>query len=407
MAEPAAAVLTPPPVTPSPQAIPDVSLQARPRVSNRILESAKAVRDQFEAQATTKRETEQARRTGLTQPKTGPSPEPTPGTVPEPKPGAETPGTPPPATPKADDPQAGLKTTITTDKETNMAALRKAREEAEARAQTLERQLAETQAKIPQDYEQLRKERELLISEIEKRDVTASPRFKEKFDKPMEQQLGQIKKTLGLTEVNPEEFLVLVQMPESKERNAKIGEMMEGLDRVSAGKVETALSQYDSIRDQRTQDIADPRASWQESQRDIQERQRTAQESQKAILESAIAAAERDIPWFKPIEGNDVWNKRLADIKQRARDFWSGAHSSEELAQLTMAGTLTPLFAESITLLSKENERLNEELAGLKGAKPRNAAGKTAGAEAAGKGKYEGFGSIGALVRAKALERRK
>lgn len=386
-----ATIQVPSPATPI---IPDIPVRSRPPVSNKILESARKVRQQFDLENEGKKDRIAARKNP-------------PVSIETVKPEATN------ATPNntdseklttttSDDSQAGLKIALSGDKETNMAALRKAREEAETRAKTLEQQLTEAQGRIPTDYEQLKKDRDLLISEIEKRDVTASPRFKEKYDKPMEQQLGQIKKTLSLTEVNSDDFLVVVQMPESKERNAKLGELMEGLDRVSSGKVETALSQFDSIRDQRSQDMADPKASWQESQRDLQEKHKKAQEQQRSILESAITKAETNIPWFKKIDGNETWNKRLDDTKQRARDFWSGAHSTEELAELTLSGTLTPLFVEALGLAGQENERLNNELSELKGAKPKTVAGTSSSASTGTSDKYKGFGNLGAFVRAKA-----
>ena len=386
---------TPPPVTPSAQAIPDIPVQNRPRVSNKIMEAARGVRQEFEKQNDGKRERIEAR-------KNPPVAEPEKKTE-----GAESvkPPVVPPvvAAPPENPVQDGIKTNLAGDKETNMAALRKAREDAEARATSLEKQLAETQARIPTDYEQLRKDRELLISEIEKRDVTASPRFKEKYDKPMEQQLGQIKKTLTLTDVKPDDFLVVVQMPESKERNAKLGELLEGLDPISSGKVQTALSQYDNIRDQRSADMLDPKASWQENAREMQVRQAQAAEKQKAVIEGAITKAKTQIPWFKPVEGNETWNKKIAETEERARGFWNGGHSPDELAELTMAGTLAPLFSETIALLHSENEKLNDELASLRGSKPKVAAGTSASAPPGGKGKYEGFGNLGAMVRAKAM----
>jgi hypothetical protein len=398
------ATLTPPPLIPSPQAVPDaVPTRNRPAVSKSLLEKVNTVRQQFDDQNDGKRNRIQARQNPdlVTKP---PEDDPARPVVPD---ANATPADPTKPAVVADDPQAGIKAALSGDKETNMAALRKAREDAEARAKTLEVQLAEAQGRIPTDYEQLKKDRDLLITEIEKRDVTASPRFKEKYDKPMEQQLGQIKKTLSLTDVKPDDFLVVVQMPESKERNAKIGELMEGLDRVSAGKIENALSQFDAIRDQRSQDMLDPKAQWQENQRDILERQTKAKQQQTAVLEGALTKAKTSIPWFKKIDGNETWNNRVDQIEQRSREFWSGGHSPEELAELTVAGTLAPLFSETIGLLSAENEKLNEELAGLRGAKPKTAAGTTASASTTGKGKYEGFGSIGAMVRAKAMERSK
>lgn len=374
--------------------IPDVPIPAvpnRPKVSANILAAANKVKEQFRNEATEQNARSEERKVARQLAKT----ETTETLV-----SAKTTEAVEIVTPKGD-PQEGLKAAIApTDRETNIANLRRGREESDAKVKALEQQLAEVQSRIPSDYEQIKKDRETLISEIEKRDVTASPRFKEKYDKPMEQQANQIKKTLGLTDVNSDDFLAIVQMPESKERNAKLGEMMEPLDRVSSGKVETALSEYDRIRDQRAQDISDPKQAWQENRRDLEDRQKQARQQQATILEGAIEHAEKVVPWFKPIEGNDAWNSRISDTKQKARDFWSGAHSSEELAQLTLAGTMAPLITEALSLAQKENERLNTELSELKSAKPKTAAGTSSSASTGKTGKYGGHGNLGAMIRA-------
>lgn len=381
------------PALPNPVIPPASALPPTPKVSSNILSSVREVKQRFKDEASSSNKREENRKAGTPAPVVPPV---------EKKPDGDQ--APPNPVPK-DDAQAGLKPPPN-DKEENLANLRKAREASDARAAALEKQLLETQGKIPTDYEQLRADREMLIKEIEKRDVTASPRFQEKYDKPMAQQTAAIKKTLGLTDVPADQFLEIVALPESKERNAKLGEMMEGLDRISSGKIETALAEHDRIRDMRAQEMVNPDQAWQASQRDNQERMNAAKQQQQQILERSITDAESKIPWFKKIEGNETWNKRVESVKETARNFWNGQHSSEELAQLTIAGALAPMQAEALNLAYQENERLQAELAEIKGAKPSARAGSGGSDGGAGgkKGdKYEGYGSLGSLVRAKAM----
>lgn len=290
---------------------------------------------------------------------------------------------PPALEPLKGDPTEGFKKSNEGDRETNLANLRKAREESETRAKAAEARAKELEGKIPPDYEQLKKDRDLLIREIEMRDITASPRFKEKYDKPLEQQLGQISKTLKtakLTDVKPEDFTVVVQMPESAERTAKLDELIEGLDRISGGKVLNAISEYDRVRDARAQEVDNPSEAWQAAQRDREQSEIVRLEDNKKSMASALAAAEKNIPWFKEIPENEAWNQKINSVKSRAWNFWEGKHSNDELSQLTLAGSMAPMLVEALTLAGHENDRLNAELSELRGSKPRTNAGSGAGA---------------------------
>lgn len=298
------------------------------------------------------------------------------------------------------DPQAGIKLATGGDKEVNMANLRKAKDDAEARATALERQLQETMGRIPADYDQIKADRETLVKEIEKRDITASPRFKEKFDKPIDQQIETMQKTLSMTDVNPADVIAVVKLPESRERNHKLAELTRDMDDISRGKFQTRLAEYDRLQDMRSQEMSNPNAAWQEEQRYRADQQKQQQAQHSSALQSAFTEAEKVITWFKPIEGNDAWNQRVTGIKQKAESFWTGGHSSEELAQLTVAGTMAPLMAEALALAQKQNEELQTQLDAIKGSKPKTQAGSTSSGTGGGSGKYKGHSSFGALMRA-------
>lgn len=277
------------------------------------------------------------------------------------------------------DPSEGFSKQIekVADKETNLANLRKKAEEAEVRATQLEARAKELEGKVPLDYDQIKADRETLIKEIERVNVEKSPRFQEKYDKPIQATLTTIRKTLANTDSNPDEFSQIVQMPESKERTKKLSEMLEGLDRVSEGKVTTAIAEFDRLREGRQSEIANPSQTFQQIQQENELRSKQQKESSAKLMQDTIKNARDKIAWFKPIEGNEAWNQKIDNIEKRSWSFWTENHPPEQLAELTLAGAMAPVYAEALAHSYKEVERLQEELAQYKQATPANGAGNS------------------------------
>lgn len=302
------------------------------------------------------------------------------------------------------DPSAGLKEAISkkSDPSENLAALRKKWEDAESRAQELERKARELESKVPTDYEKLKNDLEYTTKELEKVHLQASPRFKEKYEKPMTQALDSIKKTLNATDVDVKRFMDLVQQPESKDRNAALSDLTENLDKISFGKITTAMAQYESLRDSREAELSNPDDTYQKIR---QEQELTAQQKrseQVRVMENVLGNATKQVPWFKPIEGQEAWNQRITDVQSRAKSYWNpeSPHTMEELADVTFKGSIYPLMQEALQLAHAETERLNAELAELRGSTPGTKVGVSA--EVGGKGEApKGRGSAVAAFRNK------
>lgn len=293
------------------------------------------------------------------------------------------------------DPSEGLKAAAKpNDRDTNLANLRKAKEDAERKNVELETRLRETEARIPSDYDQVKKDRETLEQALERHNVEESTRFKEKYTKPSEQLIASIKKTLAVTEADGDSFATLVQMPESKDRTAKLSEAIEGLDRISQGKIATAVSNYDQLRDQRAAELQNPQNAFQEVVKEQQQKTEKQKADNARVMEDTLQEAQKVLPWFKPIEGNDAWNQRLEKIQNQAREFWTKGSTPQNLAAVTLAGTTAPMLMEALEISRQENEKLNEELAQFRESTPKTGAG---GAEAKPKGEAKAGGALAAF----------
>lgn len=274
------------------------------------------------------------------------------------------------------DPDAGIKAAVrTNDKETNLANLRKKAEDAERRAIELETKLRETESRIPADYDQVRKEREELMTALERTNIEESPRFKDKYDKPQQSLISSIKKTLSNTEANADEFAQLVQLPESRERTKALSDAIEGLDRISQGKISAAVQDFDQLRDARSEELKAPHATYQTMRQEQENVSRKQREENSKVMDQTLEHARSAFPWFKPIEGNDAWNARVSEVERQAKSFWTESHSPAELAQVTIAGTMAPMLTQALTIAQKENDRLNEELEQYRTGTPKTGAG--------------------------------
>lgn len=315
-----------------------------------------------------------------------------------PAPGAETPKPPvqpaaetpkpevvkPAVTPPADgksDPDEGLKAAIKpNDSETNLANLRKKSEAAERRAAEAEARITELEA-IRGERDRFKTDRDTLEQALERYNVEASPRFQEKFEKPQKQQLDAIRKTLAVTDANADSFIATVQMPESRERTAKLNEAFATLDDISKGKIATAITQFDQVRDQRAQELSNPTEAFQSVVLDQKQRTEKQRKEHEAVIDDTIGRAQKNIGWFNPIEGNEGWNAQIEDVKTQAKRVWTQLTSPQELSEITLMGVMAPKLKKINEFQQAEIERLNEELAQYRDATPKtNAGGKENGA---------------------------
>lgn len=257
------------------------------------------------------------------------------------------------------------------DKETNLANLRKIVEEREKKIKELE----EKSKAYPVDYEEIKKNYELVNTELTKVKLEATPEFKKKYSEPLDKAIGTIKRTLATSDANSDEFLDLLKQEPSKERNGKIGQLLSEMDEFHRPQVSAAVAEFERVREERNQELANPSETYTQYKKQEEEQVRQQTEKISALIDDVIVNTEKEVEFLKPIEGNDKWNSMVEDIKTNARRAWREPISAENQAKITLAGMMAPRLLQFLDFSQKENARLNAELAEYKASTPNIQAG--------------------------------
>lgn len=262
------------------------------------------------------------------------------------------------------------------DKEQNISALRKAREEADKRATQAEARAKELEGKIPTDYEtikaertKLAEERELLAGELKKFSVQSTPEFKEKFDKPLSIAEQQIEKAVLVDGGKADKVLSLLKQPESKDRNDSLSELMDELSPLGKSKVANAVADYDRIREQRESELSNPDQTLKLNQ-EAQVKQ--AQEQRKLWereMDTVLDEVSSEFPWLKKGE-NASLNTEIDAFQDEARRIFLQPTNTKQQAQFAARAAMTPRLYKVAMEAYNQIGVLNAELAKARGATP-------------------------------------
>lgn len=270
------------------------------------------------------------------------------------------------------------------DKEDNLVNLRIKYEETEKVKSELERRVKEIEAKIPKDYDSLQnnykkltEDHQLVLSELKKTNLSATPEFKEKYDKKLDASIGSIQRALATSEVPAPEFIDLIKQPESKERTKKISDLVSEMDDFTKSKISGSISEYDRIREDREQELSNPDPSLKAFNEEREAKSRQQIETSKRLIEDTIQKAEKQYDWLREGENED-WNKAVGELKNNARHIWTQPMSLESQSEVAFAAAAAPLLGRVLGEAKEEISRLNAELAKLRGATPSTTAGKPA-----------------------------
>jgi len=274
------------------------------------------------------------------------------------------------------------------DKEENIANLRKSREELKAKYADLEKQHKETQSKIPTDYETIRTENakikadlELATGELKKYSLASTPEFKAKYEVPLKNALNTIERAILTSvsdvEINSAEFIAAVNLPESKERTRRLAEFVSNVDEMSKQKIAAAISNYDQVREEREFELKNPDPALRLNQERQETMRKQQTESYHKIIEDTIVRAETELPWLK--EGEDPeWNKLVKEIKSEARAIWTQPLPPDKHSEVAVRAAAFPKTYNLLVEAQKENAKLNAELKKFRGSTPLNQANKPA-----------------------------
>lgn len=258
-------------------------------------------------------------------------------------------------------------------KEESLAELRKSLETERALRLQREKDLESVKSQVPSDYEQIKKDRETLVEEIERVKIEASPRFKEKYDKPLNELAESIRRDVQSAEVKSDDIIDLINKPSSKERNTELSKLIDGMDRITAGKVTNTIARIEELRDARNQELLKPSQTFAQMQQEAKAQQEAQRQNYISALDSVLEKAKKDFLAEK--EGNTEWNNRVSAISDTAKKFWLGTDNKlEDLAQLTLDGASLPVYKEALEISRAQIEELSAQLAELRGATPSNGA---------------------------------
>lgn len=257
---------------------------------------------------------------------------------------------------------------------------RKIEQEREATAASLKKQLAELEARaaekkdIPAPDEALKKRLEELEELVSKTAISEDPRFKAKYDAPVEANLQKIKELAPADAAD--ELAALAVMPKSKKVEERILELMDGLTDLQKRRIESVIVKIEETMAEK----ADRLKRWKEDKVHVEAEEIRKRETQQAELEvkrkvawsNAMNALTSDngLEVFRKLDGNDAWNAkvdaRLAQVQQQLASELPPERVVEMAARSLAADEYRKMFLAQRVLVSK----LSQELAALKQAQP-------------------------------------
>jgi hypothetical protein len=233
------------------------------------------------------------------------------------------------------------------------------------------------------EYKRLQQELAERIEKIRELDVREDKQFKAHFDGRMNQQLEIAKRAGG------DRAIAVLKLPEGEYRDEQIDLLVSELPVSKGMQIAAAKSAMDQIGMEREAALKDEvsRHDQRRMERESQEKARmsTLEKTFSTVMETA-----KQNPIYQPREGDEEWNKGLAERLKLAQHIYNGKLSPEDAAQAALwsaaAPTLVGIYhkekaaaeAEKAAFTAKISE-LEAELLKLRGQTPGAGAG---GAEA-------------------------
>lgn len=251
-----------------------------------------------------------------------------------------------------------------------------AAEQKAARAEKLEKELADVQERLKGAIDTtaadaLKKQVEEYSELLDKNAITEHPRFKAKFDIPLAKEIATATKLVS-KEAGPE-VEALLSLPETAQRNRRLNEIAGELEEVERGKFIKAIDNADRLSTERAGEVANWKVnktrlaelSEQEKSQAVEHRERSIEKALKSVL-PRFTDDEKGIELFRKDDGNVEWNKTVEARLENVRKLTAADLSKEDTAEMAawaLAGSdYRKLFLTQRVLV----QRLQEEIAALK-----------------------------------------
>lgn len=259
-------------------------------------------------------------------------------------------------------------------------AIEKRAHEAEqlaAKIPTLEAELTKLKAAPTgnkEEIESLQKKIDELDAIVQKNALIEHPKFKEHYDGAIDKEIERVKAFSG---DHADEIAGLLRLPESKQRNERLAEIIAELDQIPAAKLVAAVDRVDRLVSEKSTELN----NWKENklrmanleQQSFQERTQAGVQALGRAVEATllkVSDAANGLELFRQVDGNPAWNSTVQQRIESARRMAASDVSPEMIAELSVAAVVAPEYRKLYLSQREFNQKLKEEITRLTGAEP-------------------------------------
>lgn len=223
-------------------------------------------------------------------------------------------------------------------------------------------------------HEALQKERDEYHSIVERNAMADDPRFKARYDIPIERALTNVKTLAG---DKGERLTALLSAPDGKWRQEAIEEVTADLSALTVSRIGAAIEKYEELRGERATMLADSKTQMAQA-REVDAKTRAERESKAAAaretnLNYALQKA-REVDAFKAIEGDTAHNEAVAANEAALKKFLTTVGTKDmtldDFIQAPIQAAESKRLKGVVEALTKERDELKNAVAEFQGANP-------------------------------------
>lgn len=266
-----------------------------------------------------------------------------------------------------------------------------AAEQKAARAEKLEKELAEVQEKLKgaidtSAADAMKKQVEELSELLDKNALTEHPRFKAKFDIPLAKEIATASKLVSKEAAG--EVEALLSLPETAQRNRRLNEIADELDNVAQKKFLNAIDAADRLSNERAGEVANWKVNKTRLAEVTEAEKEQAQEHHKRSIDKALKTVlprftddEKGVELFRKVDGNEEWNKVVESRLENVRKLTAAELTKEDTAEMAAWAISGSEYRKMFLTQRVLVARLQEEIATLKSGEPDLGSGGAGGGD--------------------------
>jgi len=241
--------------------------------------------------------------------------------------------------------------------------------EMEGKVSQTPQQDAAAQARIAELENQLQQ----LSPIVERANIEAHPGFVKQFEEPRQRLLSDAKSIIEMADLDPKEFYQAIQAT-GKARIQAIDELSETITsptlRARLAQIGGDLERLDTERAA----VINNSKQWKETadaQMKADQHRMMQQEQQKwsQTLDATFDAMSPQFELLREVEGNDAWNKQVAELRRQSRHLLVENTDPQQVAAAAVLAPLAPGYRACWMSERTKRMALEKELAEVKGGK--------------------------------------